>query len=311
MSFSFQCPVCKSIREAADHVFGKRVRCADCDNFVIVNDSTIVHSSHQSSGSLLDDDADSNPYAVATPESFELDEPLEPVEMDPKLPGVAQPLPGQSGTAPSTNLQANAKQPDSKQSANGGRQISGGQRKGKRDVWKSESSSGDGMNHQDPPNGTDDGGDGFEAVELAKKKSRTDDEMDMTPMVDVTFLLLIFFMVTASFVIQMSMDLPTKQQDEPSPNVVEDFEDNPEYVSVFVSPLNEYRIRTSEYDWEDAPNRHELRVKLSDALEAPSKPEKMLIMAHADCFHDKVIQAMDIGIELQYKIQVIMTEDEF
>ena len=130
-------------------------------------------------------------------------------------------------------------------------------------------------------------------------------------MVDVTFLLLIFFMVTASFVIQMSMDLPTKQQDEPSPNVVEDFEDNPEYVSVFVSPLNEYRIRTSEYDWEDAPNRHELRVKLSDALEAPSKPEKMLIMAHADCFHDKVIQAMDIGIELQYKIQVIMTEDEF
>ena len=130
-------------------------------------------------------------------------------------------------------------------------------------------------------------------------------------MVDVTFLLLIFFMVTASFTLQKSMDLPTKTQDEPSPNVVEDFEDNPEYVSVFVSPYNEYRVRTSEYDWEDAPNRHELRVRLTDALQAQSKPEKMLIMAHADCFHDKVIQAMDIGIELRYKIQVIMTEEEF
>ncbi len=309
MSFSFQCPVCKSVREAADHVFGKRVRCADCDNFVIVNDSTIVHSSHQSSGSLLVDEADSNPYAVGTPESFELGEPVEPNDTQPTQAGVAQPLAGQSATP--TKLQANVNQPDAGQQASGGRKISGGKREGKRDVWKRESSSGDGMNHQDPPSGSDDGGDGFEAVELAKKKSRTDDEMDMTPMVDVTFLLLIFFMVTASFVIQMSMDLPTKQQDEPSPNVVEDFEDNPEYVSVFVSPLNEYRIRTSEYDWEDAPNRHELRVKLSDALEAPSKPEKMLIMAHADCFHDKVIQAMDIGIELQYKIQVIMTEDEF
>ena len=159
--------------------------------------------------------------------------------------------------------------------------------------------------------GTGDGGDGFEQFEMPKNDDRMDEEMDMTPMVDVTFLLLIFFMVTASFTLQKSMDLPTKTQDEPSPNVVEDFEDNPEYVSVFVSPYNEYRIRTSEYDWEDAPNRHELRVRLTDALQAQSKPEKMLIMAHADCFHDKVIQAMDIGIELQYKIQVIMTEEEF
>lgn len=319
MSFSFQCPVCKSVREAADHLFGKRVRCADCDNFVIVNDSTIVHSSHQSSGSLLVDEAEANPYAVANQESFELGEPDEPIAGQP-IPGQpivgqpmpAQPVPAQPIAAQPANMQASANGQNSGQPT-GGRQISSGQQSEKRDVWKRESSSGDGMNHQDPPSGTDggDGDGGFEAIALAKKKKRTDDEMDMTPMVDVTFLLLIFFMVTASFVIQMSMDLPTKQQDEPSPNVVEDFEDNPEYVSVFVSPLNEYRIRTSEYDWEDAPNRHELRVKLSDALEAQSKPEKMLIMAHSDCFHDKVIQAMDIGIELQYKIQVIMTEDEF
>ena len=319
MSFSFQCPICKSVREAADHLFGKRVRCADCDNFVIVNDSTIVHSSHQSSGNLLVDEAPANPYADSNQDSFDLGEPDEPTVSQPVVgqtvsdqsmvsePVVAQPVHVQANANPQNSGQPNGRQISSGQES--------GQQSGKRDAWKHESSSGDGMNYQDPPNRTDggdgDGNGGFEAVALAKKKKSTDDEMDMTPMVDVTFLLLIFFMVTASFVIQMSMDLPTKQQDEPSPNVVEDFEDNPEYVSVFVSPLNEYRIRTSEYDWDDAPNRHELRVKLSDALEAASKPEKMLIMAHSDCFHDKVIQAMDIGIELQYKIQVIMTEDEF
>lgn len=171
---------------------------------------------------------------------------------------------------------------------------------------------GDSAPPYDPPDDSETSDDEkFEAFDVPKDNSRVDEEMDMTPMVDVTFLLLIFFMVTASFTLQKSMDLPTKTQDEPSPNVVEDFEDNPEYVSVFVSPYNEYRVRTSEYDWEDAPNRHELRVRLTDALQAQSKPEKLLIMAHADCFHDKVIQAMDIGIELQYKIQVIMTEEEF
>jgi biopolymer transport protein ExbD len=34
------------------------------------------------------------------------------------------------------------------------------------------------------------------------------DEMDLTPMVDVTFLLLIFFMITASFSMQKAFDVP-------------------------------------------------------------------------------------------------------
>ena len=52
-------------------------------------------------------------------------------------------------------------------------------------------------------------------------------------------------------------------------------------------------------------------MKLRDAKEAVSKPEKMLIMAHAECMHESVVQAMDIGIEHEYKIQVIMTEESF
>ncbi len=41
-----------------------------------------------------------------------------------------------------------------------------------------------------------------------RKRKVQSDEMDLTPMVDVTFLLLIFFMVTASFTLQKCFDVP-------------------------------------------------------------------------------------------------------
>lgn len=42
------------------------------------------------------------------------------------------------------------------------------------------------------------------------------EEMDLTPMVDVTFLLLIFFMITASFNLQKKIDMPPAKSDEMS-----------------------------------------------------------------------------------------------
>lgn len=49
---------------------------------------------------------------------------------------------------------------------------------------------------------------------MAKRAAPQSDEMDLTPMVDVTFLLLIFFMITASFTMQKCFNVPpanTKQ----------------------------------------------------------------------------------------------------
>jgi biopolymer transport protein ExbD len=45
-------------------------------------------------------------------------------------------------------------------------------------------------------------------------KRREQDEMDLTPMVDVTFLLLIFFMITASFSVQKTLPTPVPEPDE-------------------------------------------------------------------------------------------------
>lgn len=41
-----------------------------------------------------------------------------------------------------------------------------------------------------------------------------DTELDMTPMIDVTFQLIIFFMITATFVVQKTLDMPAATGDE-------------------------------------------------------------------------------------------------
>ena len=60
-----------------------------------------------------------------------------------------------------------------------------------------------------------------EEEEMVRRKKRDDEELDMTPMVDVTFLLLIFFMVTASFSLQKSIQMPRQTSDLPSLSPVE------------------------------------------------------------------------------------------
>lgn len=54
-----------------------------------------------------------------------------------------------------------------------------------------------------------------EEFEFQLRRPRGDDSgLDMTPMVDVTFLLLIFFMITASFSIQKSMQTQPPESNE-------------------------------------------------------------------------------------------------
>jgi biopolymer transport protein ExbD len=77
-----------------------------------------------------------------------------------------------------------------------------------------------------------------------RAKPRGDDtEMDMTPMVDVVFQLLIFFMLTAAFALQKSLTLPKPADEENPENVVMlSIENSPEHVIVRVDEFNTYHV---------------------------------------------------------------------
>ncbi len=65
---------------------------------------------------------------------------------------------------------------------------------------------------------------------LYKAKPAEEAQTDMTPMIDVTFQLIIFFMITATFVVQKTLDMPAatpEQQQAPSlPTLTELAEQN-------------------------------------------------------------------------------------
>ncbi|MCA9132077.1 MAG: biopolymer transporter ExbD [Planctomycetales bacterium] len=138
-------------------------------------------------------------------------------------------------------------------------------------------------------------------------------DMDMTPMVDVTFLLLIFFMITASFSVQKSIQRPAQRQEEPSTNAVEIVPDeNPDVVTVQVDEFNAYNIITSEWD-RVVGSKQDLIIGLHDAHSkaAGRPPSKLVVQAHEDCIHAAVVAALDAGREAQFESFEVSTVEQF
>jgi len=160
-----------------------------------------------------------------------------------------------------------------------------------------------------PPEKSDDED---EPLDFGEKRKDIEADMDMTPMVDVTFLLLIFFMVTAAFSLQKSLEIPKPKQDEASPNTRElDPEEDPSYVTVWVDEFNTYRVVTIDWD-EEAPSEQELLRKLRQARNDNSSgkpPTKLLVKAHGDSLHEKVVSALDAGTEVgMEQVQLMKVE---
>ena len=139
-----------------------------------------------------------------------------------------------------------------------------------------------------PPDDNDE----VEPLELSVK--RTEDEgLDMTPMVDVTFLLLIFFMVTAAFSLQMSLEIPPPEPDEAAETRQDDDLDTEDSIIILISKDN-----TIWVDDREAPSEQDLLIKLREALDDGSggrAATSLLVMADRECRHEVVVQALDAG----------------
>lgn len=72
---------------------------------------------------------------------------------------------------------------------------------------------------------------------LGKGKGEEETDIDITPMLDVVFIMLIFFIVTASFVKESAIDInkPPASNDPPPP-------DAPKPIVVEINRVNEIRI---------------------------------------------------------------------
>jgi len=141
-----------------------------------------------------------------------------------------------------------------------------------------------------------------------KRAKRKEDELDMTPMVDVTFLLLIFFMVTASFSLQKSIAMPRQQSDAPSTTVKEEEEEDDDMVTVQIDEFGSFLVLAS--DWErETPGKQNLTTALREAISQFSGAVRLVIEVHEDAKLKYLVDCMDAGTICNYaEIQVTQVD---
>jgi len=148
-----------------------------------------------------------------------------------------------------------------------------------------------------------------EIDEVLIRKERPEEEMDMTPMVDVTFLLLIFFMVTAAFSLQKSIEMPRQQTDAPSTQVTDEEDDELESIEVEVDEFGGFLVIAQ--DWErETVGKQGLITAFKEALSASKDAMRLNVKVHEMAKLHSLVDAMDAGTIAGFsELEVVQVED--
>ena len=115
----------------------------------------------------------------------------------------------------------------------------------------------------------------------ASKSAGKDEGPNLTPMLDVVFIMLIFFIVTATFVKEVGLDV--NQPDDDKPKTVD-----PDKKSIVVRITNRDRIIIAARD----VDRRSVRANI-ERLHAENPEAPVIIQPHPDSTTDVMIHIMD------------------
>lgn len=119
--------------------------------------------------------------------------------------------------------------------------------------------------------------------------------LDMTPMVDVVMLLLIFFMITASFATQKSLESSPPEPDDEGRSAMAASADDIREDSVVVTIDDTDKLYVDDVA---VAGTEELAEVLRTKMRAERKTD-MLIEADRNATHGMVVAVTDVGIEVQ------------
>ena len=133
-----------------------------------------------------------------------------------------------------------------------------------------------------------------------RRRNTGDDDaaVDMTPMLDIVFIMLIFFIVTATFLDERGIDLT-----QPPPPPDDDTPTNPKpAITVYVDERNACSVdsRSTECD----------RVSLAvERLLADKPGANIILRIHAQAKHDLLVALKDNfdSKQMQTKIEIVRT----
>jgi biopolymer transport protein ExbD len=129
-----------------------------------------------------------------------------------------------------------------------------------------------------------------------RRRAEADAAMDMTPMIDVVFLLLIFFMITASFHMQTGMAFPPEDMEPPPVQGLPGLADFADHLLLEINSHDRFYIKNSA----DQPGTLVEREQLVEAIKAAAdrgNQRRMMIIAHELASNEAVVRLIDAAAE--------------
>ena len=122
-------------------------------------------------------------------------------------------------------------------------------------------------------------------------RAKDEPEVNLTSMIDVVFLLLIFFMVSTSFVKQSQLSIRLPQAD--NENIVEEV---PEFIDLMITEQGTYLVNGREL----INNKPETIRNALQKISGGDTSLPITISADANARHQYVITAMDVAGKLGF-----------
>lgn len=139
-----------------------------------------------------------------------------------------------------------------------------------------------------------------EKINFGGGKFRSHGELDMTPMVDVTFLLLIFFMVTAAFSLLRTHELPQPEPDGHGPIGLVPPAERLDFCEVVIDQNGSYFVTGRDAAETEAASEAEMRALVRNVRESHPEIDKLIVTCHVDAKHARAVAAWDAGLAAGY-----------
>jgi biopolymer transport protein ExbD len=130
---------------------------------------------------------------------------------------------------------------------------------------------------------------------MAVKNEKAEERPDLTPMIDVVFQLLIFFMVTAVFAITPGLDIKLPEAEEAQA---------PEKENLFIVVDQDGNMKLNHQSVTFA----NLKDKLQEKRNLLDNTTLIIIQGDERATHGQIVQIMDIARQVGIIDQVIATE---